>query len=38
MALRVADRAAFLEKGAIVEELPASQARGSDVLHRILGV
>jgi branched-chain amino acid transport system ATP-binding protein len=38
MALRVADRAAFLEKGAVVEELPAAQARGSDALHRILGV
>jgi branched-chain amino acid transport system ATP-binding protein len=38
MALRVADRAAFLEKGAIVEQLPAHEARGSNVLHRILGV
>jgi branched-chain amino acid transport system ATP-binding protein len=38
MALRVADRAAFIEKGSIVEVLPAEQARGSEVLHRILGV
>lgn len=38
MALRVADRAAFLEKGRIVEVLPAAQARDSEVLHRILGV
>jgi branched-chain amino acid transport system ATP-binding protein len=38
MALRVADRAAFLEKGRIAAELPAAEARGSDVLHRILGV
>jgi branched-chain amino acid transport system ATP-binding protein len=38
MALGVADRAAFMEKGRIVEELPAGQARGSDVLNRILGV
>jgi branched-chain amino acid transport system ATP-binding protein len=38
VALRVADRAAFIEKGRIVEQLPADQARGSDVLHRILGV
>jgi branched-chain amino acid transport system ATP-binding protein len=38
MALRVADRAAFMEKGRIVDELPADQARGSEVLHRILGV
>jgi branched-chain amino acid transport system ATP-binding protein len=38
MALRVADRAAFIEKGRIVETLPAEQARGSEVLHRILGV
>jgi branched-chain amino acid transport system ATP-binding protein len=37
-ALRVADRAAFMEKGKIVEELPAARARGSEVLHRILGV
>jgi branched-chain amino acid transport system ATP-binding protein len=37
-ALRVADRAAFIEKGRIVEELPADRARGSEVLHRILGV
>jgi branched-chain amino acid transport system ATP-binding protein len=38
MALRVADRAAFLEKGRIVEQLPADRARGSEALHRILGV
>jgi branched-chain amino acid transport system ATP-binding protein len=38
VALRVADRAAFMEKGRIVEVLPADRARGSDVLHRILGV
>jgi branched-chain amino acid transport system ATP-binding protein len=38
VALRVADRAAFLEKGRIVDVLTAEQARGSDVLHRILGV
>lgn len=38
MALRVADRAAFIEKGKVVEELPAAEARGSEVLHRILGV
>ena len=38
VALRVADRAAFLEKGRIVDVLPAERARGSEVLHRILGV
>jgi branched-chain amino acid transport system ATP-binding protein len=38
VALRVADRAAFLEKGRIVDVLPADRARGSEVLHRILGV
>jgi branched-chain amino acid transport system ATP-binding protein len=38
VALAVADRAAFMEKGRIVEELPAEQARGSDVLNRILGI
>jgi branched-chain amino acid transport system ATP-binding protein len=38
LALRVADQAAFMEKGRIVERLPAAQARGSEVLHRILGV
>jgi branched-chain amino acid transport system ATP-binding protein len=38
MALRVADRAAFIEKGRIVEVLPAARARDSEVLHRILGV
>jgi branched-chain amino acid transport system ATP-binding protein len=38
MALRAADRVAFMEKGRIVEELPAREARSSDVLNRILGV
>ncbi len=38
MALRVAARAAFIEKGRIVEVLPSAQARDSEVLHRILGV
>lgn len=38
VALKVADRAAFIEKGRIVAELPASEASGSEVLHRILGV
>ena len=38
VALKVADRAAFIEKGRIAAELPAAQARGSEVLHRILGV
>ena len=38
MALRVADRVAFMEKGKIAAELDAAQARGSEVLHRILGV
>ena len=38
MALRTADRAAFMEKGRLVDELPADRARGSEVLHRILGV
>ena len=38
VALRAADRAAFMEKGRLVDELPADRARGSEVLHRILGV
>jgi branched-chain amino acid transport system ATP-binding protein len=38
VALKVADRAAFIEKGRIAAEMPAAEARGSDVLHRILGV
>jgi branched-chain amino acid transport system ATP-binding protein len=38
MALRVADRAALMEKGRIVEELPAAEATGSEVLNRILGL
>jgi branched-chain amino acid transport system ATP-binding protein len=38
VALKVADRAAFIEKGRIAAELPVAEARGSEVLHRILGV
>jgi branched-chain amino acid transport system ATP-binding protein len=38
MALRAADRAAFMEKGRIAEQMPAAEAGGSEVLHRILGV
>jgi branched-chain amino acid transport system ATP-binding protein len=38
VALRVADRAAFMEKGRIVEEMPAAEAVGSRVLGRILGI
>ena len=38
MALRVADRAAFMEKGRVVEQMDARAARGSEVLHRILGI
>ncbi|MDQ6773234.1 MAG: ABC transporter ATP-binding protein [Candidatus Dormibacteraeota bacterium] len=38
LALRVADRAAFIEKGSIVDELPASEAAASPVLHRVLGI
>jgi branched-chain amino acid transport system ATP-binding protein len=38
VALKVAARAAFIEKGRIAAELPAAEARGSEVLHRILGV
>ena len=38
MALAAADRAAFMEKGRIVEVLPAERAAGSEVLHRILGI
>jgi len=38
MALRVADRAVFMEKGRIVEEMPAAAAAISDVLGRILGI
>jgi branched-chain amino acid transport system ATP-binding protein len=38
MALRVADHAVFMEKGRVVEEMPASEAAGSEVLSRILGV
>ena len=38
MALKVSDRAAFMEKGRIVETMPAREAAGSQVLGRILGV
>ena len=38
MALKVADRAAFVEKGQIVEVMPAAAAVESETLHRILGV
>jgi branched-chain amino acid transport system ATP-binding protein len=38
VALRVSDRAAFMEKGRIVEEMPAAEAVGSKVLGRILGI
>ena len=38
MALRVADRAAFMEKGRIVESLGAAEAAKSEILGRILGV
>ena len=38
MALRAADRAAFMEKGRIVEQMSSSEATGSQVLHRILGI
>jgi branched-chain amino acid transport system ATP-binding protein len=38
VALRVADRAAFIEKGRIVHLLPAERAAGSEALRRVLGV
>ena len=38
LALRIADRAAFMEKGRIVDQMPASEASGSKVLERFLGV
>ena len=38
MALRSSDRAAFMEKGRIVEVVPADRAAGSEVLHRTLGI
>jgi branched-chain amino acid transport system ATP-binding protein len=38
VALRVADRAAFIEKGRIVHVLPSERAAGSEVLRRVLGV
>ncbi len=38
MALRAADRAAFMEKGRIVEQMSSAEASGSKVLQRILGI
>jgi branched-chain amino acid transport system ATP-binding protein len=38
MALKVADRAAFMEKGRIVDQMSATEAAGSKVLQRILGI
>lgn len=38
MALAVADREAFSEKGRVVDEMAASEASRSEVLNRILGV
>ena len=38
MALKVADRAVFMEKGRIVDQMPAAEAAGSKVLQRILGI
>ncbi len=38
MALRAADRAAFMEKGRIVEQMSSAEASGSQVLQRILGI
>jgi branched-chain amino acid transport system ATP-binding protein len=38
LALRVSDRAVFMEKGRIVEEMPAAAAATSKVLEQILGV
>ena len=38
MALRCSDRAAFMEKGRIVDVLPADRAVGSEVLQRVLGI
>jgi len=38
MALRCSDRAAFMEKGRIVDVLPADRAAGSEVLQRVLGI
>jgi branched-chain amino acid transport system ATP-binding protein len=38
MALKVADRAAFMEKGRIVDRMAAAEAAGSKVLQRILGI
>lgn len=38
MALGCSDRAAFMEKGRVVDVLPAERAAGSEVLHRILGL
>lgn len=38
MALRCSDRAAFMEKGKIVDVLPAERAVDSEVLNRVLGI
>ncbi len=38
MALAVADRVALMEKGTVAAELAADEARGSEALHRVLGV
>jgi len=38
MALRVADRASFMEKGRIVESMDSAEAVTSEVLGRILGI
>jgi len=38
IALKVADRAVFMEKGRIVEDMPAAAAAVSEVLGRILGI
>lgn len=38
MALRCSDRAAFMEKGRIVDVMPADRAAGSEVLQRVLGI
>jgi branched-chain amino acid transport system ATP-binding protein len=38
MALKVADRAVFMEKGRIVDQMAAAEAAGSKVLQRILGI
>ncbi len=38
LALRVADRAAFMEKGKIVGEMGGAEARSSELIHQVLGV